>query len=149
MFTRIIIRLRWASTVLCVLSTLALTTTPWFMAMASAPIGLLDGRVRVWICCGLVNFEWSHQYWSSDPLLSFNAMNRAAIVWGFQSMGDSSGQWQINVPLWTIAAPLSALAFAGFRAKSRLPAPGSCRACRYPLQGASTCPECGRSATST
>lgn len=52
-----------------------------------------------------------------------------------------------EISLWLLAlAPAAAAAF-GFRAKRRIPRPGECPACRYPLRGAPTCPECGRPAS--
>lgn len=149
MLARLLIRFRWALLVLAVFAALALPTSLWCNVWASAPIGLLGGRARVGLSAGTLSVWWSHKVWSSEPLLSGAAHGRVSVNWWFQRWGaDAVGEWGIGVPLWVLALLFCIPGFAGFVARRRLPVPGSCWACRYPLQGASICPECGWTAPS-
>lgn len=48
--------------------------------------------------------------------------------------------------LWAVVLPLAVVGVAGFAARRRRREPGCCKRCRYPLHGASICPECGTGA---
>jgi len=65
----------------------------------------------------------------------------------FEMYRAPAGYLRVMTPIWTIVLLLSALAFAGFRARSAFPGPGQCRSCRHQLHGAAVCPECGRTVT--
>lgn len=151
---RLTIRLRWPAIALALLLlALAIASFVYRFSLSTASAGKWWAISVVWGRLNVTQFD-------SERV----PPDQQSLVWGLEFEpqdylfhGDPEYYYGVSVsrarapgvdgfamiPMWYIAAPLSLLAFAGFRLKRREPKPGQCQRCRHPLAGAAVCPECG------
>lgn len=143
---RVLIRLRWPMAVAAVLVLTATVMSRWAMFACFMHLETRHQHHGVAVGTGTVNYSRYSDRNQMDTF-QFRVENTGPWHWlPYTRSQVSNDHLRVALPMWMLLLPLTALAFAGFRAKFRQPGPGQCVACRYTLAGATVCPECGQAA---
>lgn len=155
-------RLRWPFVVLAIVLLELAVVSNWVCVTIQVPVNANLYSVRT--MSGGVSFDvWSRGQlrsagWREAPGLSVTWLDQSLWLsdWGTFAWGPPTGAFgslrthALQFPLWTASSASALLALACF-GLLRLAAAraGECKNCFYPLQSATTCPECGRVAMSS
>lgn len=86
-------------------------------------------------------FDADLGWWPTSTAPNGQSMGPGPVYWWFTYSSGTRG-WLMEVPIWSFAVPL--LAMAWFARPRKRSLPGHCNGCGYDLRGlAGTCPECG------
>lgn len=145
-----LVALRWPAAILAALAVAVVVLDSWWYVFAGCSLEtggtyLYCGIFRGQLWCNTfdqavgqtIESKWrlERHGWRINAISLQDASGPAMVV-------DLGGP--VSVPLWLLPVLPTALAVTGFVRKRRQHRPGTCKACRYPLQGALTCPECGK-----
>lgn len=148
--TRLLIRLRRPMTAIAAAAAALMLGTNWYRFIIGIPLPVIDGEPIIYLDAGAIDFSW--YVGAGRPILELRDASGfpgpSEWIWWFQFDSAPNVRWSVSVPLWAVALSAASLAAAGFRGSRRSQLPGACGGCKYPLHGATACPECGRLAAS-